>query len=92
MRRKLKVGACFTRKLISPAQAEKALGKGHAILAHYAIKPPGKPVLAPESDPRPALAVDPGADFAGIACVDVEANAVTRDAAAPQVATRDAAA
>lgn len=46
----------FTKKLISPAQAEKALGKKRAdVLADLICKPEGKPTLAPESDPRPAM-------------------------------------
>ena len=46
----------FTKKLISPAQAEKALGKKRAdVLTDLICKPEGKPTLAPESDPRPAM-------------------------------------
>ena len=46
----------YTRKLISPAQAEKAVGKEHkASLEHLIFKPPGKPTLAPSSDPRPSI-------------------------------------
>ena len=36
--------------------SEKALGKKHAdILTDLICKPEGKPTLAPESDPRPAM-------------------------------------
>lgn len=44
------------RALLSPAQAEKALGKKRAgEIADLIIKPRGAPTLAPESDPRPAI-------------------------------------
>lgn len=47
--------AAYTKKLISPAQAEKALGRAKAgEIADLVVKPRGKPSLAPESDPRPA--------------------------------------
>jgi hypothetical protein len=47
-----------TRKLISPAQAEKLLGKKHMTeIEHLVVKPEGKPTLAPESDKRPAVNV-----------------------------------
>ena len=43
-------------KLISPAQAEKALGKSRsAEIAELITKSPGLPTLAPESDKRPAI-------------------------------------
>lgn len=46
----------FTRKLISPSQAEKALGKAHKkSIEALAFKPQGKAALAPESDPRPPI-------------------------------------
>jgi Protein of unknown function (DUF2800) len=45
----------YTKKLISPTQAEKALGRAKAgEIASLVVKPRGKPTLAPESDPRPA--------------------------------------
>jgi hypothetical protein len=43
------------RKLISPAQMEKM---SEALVEQFAEKPRGAPVLAPESDKRPALADD----------------------------------
>ena len=50
-------------KLISPAQAEKALGKKRASeIADLIIKPTGAPVLATDDDPRPAINVTVG-DF-----------------------------
>lgn len=61
--RKLKVADILPAKLISPAQAEKLLGKGHAILDDLVNKGPGKPVLVPGSDPRPPLQVDAEDEF-----------------------------
>ena len=46
----------FERKIISPAKAEKALGRKKAAeLASVIIKPEGRPVLAKESDKRPSI-------------------------------------
>ena len=46
----------FTTKLISPTQAEKALGRAKAgEIVDLVIKPRGKPSLAPDSDPRPSF-------------------------------------
>lgn len=48
--------AAFTRKLVSPAQAEKLLGKAKAAdIADLIVKPEGRPTIAPESDKRPAI-------------------------------------
>lgn len=45
----------YTQKVISPTQAEKALGKAKAgQITDLVVKPRGKPSLAPEHDPRPA--------------------------------------
>lgn len=53
----------YTRKLISPAQAEKAVGKTHkAAIEPFVFKPQGKAALAPESDPRPSITANPS-DF-----------------------------
>lgn len=44
-------------EMCSPAQAEKLVGnKGKALLAPFIEQPEGAPKLAPESDPRPAVA------------------------------------
>jgi hypothetical protein len=52
------VDKLYTKKLISPAQAEKELGKSHAeTLEALVIKPVGAPTLVPESDKRPAVTV-----------------------------------
>lgn len=46
----------YTRKLISPAQAEKKLGKAKSgEIADLIVKPKGKPTLAPSSDKRPEI-------------------------------------
>lgn len=46
----------YVTKLVSPAQAEKLLGKAKAEeITDLWHKPNGKPTLAPESDPRPAV-------------------------------------
>jgi hypothetical protein len=48
----------YERSLISPAKAEKALGrKGAAALGDLILKPQGRPVLARESDKRPSINV-----------------------------------
>jgi len=54
----------FDRKLISPASAEKLLGKDHPILAEQVTKPSGKPTLVPESDKRKPLPSSADRDFA----------------------------
>jgi hypothetical protein len=51
-------GAQFETKLISPAQAEKKLGKMAGMIAHLITRREGAPTLAPESDRRPALPAD----------------------------------
>lgn len=46
----------FTRKLISPAQAEKLLGKKDKVaIEDLIVKPRGTPTLAKDTDPRPAI-------------------------------------
>ena len=48
----------YSTKLLSPAQAEKKLGKTRkGEIEDLIIKPQGKPTLAPESDKRPAINV-----------------------------------
>ncbi len=48
----------FTRKLVSPAQAEKALGKKNAsAIASLISKGEGAPTLVRDDDPRPSLGV-----------------------------------
>jgi len=46
----------YTSKLISPTQAEKALGKAkYGEIVDLIHKPEGRPQLAPDTDPRPAV-------------------------------------
>ena len=46
----------YTRKLISPAQAEKILGRKRIEeIADLVVKPKGEPTLAGADDPRPAV-------------------------------------
>ncbi|MBE0469619.1 MAG: DUF2800 domain-containing protein [Methyloprofundus sp.] len=45
----------YEQKLISPAKAEKLLGKNKKDIASFIVKPAGKPTLAPSSDKRPAV-------------------------------------
>lgn len=48
----------YNKKLLTPAQAEKLLGKKRKdVLEPLIVKPEGKPTLAPESDKRPAVNV-----------------------------------
>ncbi len=60
--------ASHTRKIISPAQAEKVLGKKRVgEIADLIVKPTGAPTLAPESDKRPPINIS-ASDF--LSCVD----------------------
>jgi hypothetical protein len=46
----------YTKKLVSPAQAEKIVGKKRASeIATFVVKPQGRPTLAKSDDPRPAV-------------------------------------
>ena len=54
-RKKFKVRDIFKSTLISPAQAEKLLGKGNPLLDDLVETPTGKPTLAPASDKRPDI-------------------------------------
>ena len=50
--------AAYTQKLLSPAQAEKALGKKQAsAIAPFVTKGEGAPTLVPDDDPRPSIGV-----------------------------------
>lgn len=53
----------YKKSLISIAQLEKALGKTHHLVVELADKPPGKPKLAPGTDKRPAITIDPDTEF-----------------------------
>jgi hypothetical protein len=53
----------YERSVLSPAKAEKALGKKNfAKVSDLITIPPGKPTLVPESDKRPAIGISV-ADF-----------------------------
>lgn len=67
LRDQLEIATLYTTKLITPAGAEKLLGKGHPLIAEHAIKPEGKPALAPETDRRPALTINPAEGFSQVA-------------------------
>lgn len=61
---KLKVVDIIDRKLKSPAQVEKLLGKDHKLLKELVIKPKGDLTLAPLTDKRaPQVPVDPFSGF-----------------------------
>lgn len=48
----------YSKSLISPAQAEKIIGKANKpLLDDLVVKPQGKPTLVPESDKRPAISL-----------------------------------
>lgn len=59
----MKESEMWEKKLISPAAAEKILGKKHELFGEESgmvAKPKGKPTLAPGSDKRPAINVTDG--------------------------------
>lgn len=55
----------YERKVISPPQAEKLLGKGKfpKELFNLVAKPPGQPVIAPEDDKRESCVIDAKSEF-----------------------------
>lgn len=60
---KVKVSDIFPKHIVSPAQAEKLVGKTHKLLKEQVYQPQGKPKLAPPSDPRVSVAPDPEAEL-----------------------------
>ncbi|HDH0767273.1 TPA: DUF2800 domain-containing protein [Klebsiella pneumoniae] len=64
---RLKQDQMYSQKVISPTQAEKLLKKESprrwTKVEALIIRSDGKPTIAPESDPRPALNVNPVNDF-----------------------------
>ncbi|EPS6958440.1 DUF2800 domain-containing protein [Klebsiella aerogenes] len=64
---RLKQDQMYSQKVISPTQAEKLLKKERprrwAKVEALITRSDGKPTIAPESDPRPALNVNPVNDF-----------------------------
>lgn len=55
---RVKAADLWTRKLISPAQAEKLLGKDHKVLRDCVATKTARPSVVPDSDPRPAAKTD----------------------------------
>lgn len=54
----------YTRNLLSPAQAEKALGKKKTTeIADLIVKPAGAPTLVTDDDPRPSMGISVADDF-----------------------------
>jgi Protein of unknown function (DUF2800) len=62
----------YEKKLLSPAQLEKIIGKAALPEELYARVSNGT-TLVPDTDPRPAAAVGPAADFAALPPGDVDA-------------------
>ncbi|QCO05463.1 DUF2800 domain-containing protein [Azospirillum argentinense] len=59
--------AIYEKKLISPTQAEKLIGKkAMADLSDLVTRKPGRPTLAPAGDKRPAITGGASADFTAI--------------------------
>ena len=64
LRRKLGAKAAYApTKILSPAQAEKKLGKNSHIIQKYVAYNSGSPTIAPESDKRSAIVVDHSEGF-----------------------------
>ena len=59
----VKLADRYSKKLISPAQAENHIGKDHKILTKYVVRPPAGPTLVTEKDERPALNADAADGF-----------------------------
>ena len=60
--------------MLSMPAAEKVAGKKNEIwkVEGLVVKSAGKPTLAPGSDPRPALVLDPNAEFEDISTQETE--------------------
>lgn len=67
LKRALGAKEVYVSKLISPAQAEKKLGKDHYIIGKYVSKKSGSPTVAPEGDKRAAINHNHAADFETVA-------------------------
>ncbi|HFG9433226.1 TPA: DUF2800 domain-containing protein [Salmonella enterica subsp. enterica serovar Cotham] len=70
-----KVEEVFDLKLISPTKAEKLIKKASprrwTKVEALITRPEGKPTVAPESDPRPALSINPVNDFDDVSVADL---------------------
>jgi hypothetical protein len=53
----------YKKKLISITQLKKLIGAKHSLIEELSYKPPGKPKLAPGTDKRPAITIDPESEF-----------------------------
>lgn len=64
----------FEKKMRTMPAAEKVAGKKNEIwkVEGLVVKSAGKPTLAPGSDPRPALVLDPNAEFEDISTQETE--------------------
>lgn len=62
----------YSKKLITPPQAELILGKKNRRLAALIHKPTGRPKLAPGSNPKPAMAISAVAEFKDLGDADDE--------------------
>ncbi|MGJ7321623.1 DUF2800 domain-containing protein, partial [Morganella morganii] len=64
---RLKQDQMYSMKVISPTQAEKLIKKDSprrwTKLEALITRSDGKPTVAPETDPRPALVINPETDF-----------------------------
>ena len=64
----VKANDYYRKKLVTPAQAEKLVGKTKkSLLGKYINKPPGKPKLVPEDDPAEAIDFNPAKGFGEVA-------------------------
>ena len=64
-------GDAFVSKLVSPAQAEKLLGREKAkAITDLWQKPDGKPTVVPDSDPRPEIITNHADYFSDIEVTD----------------------
>ncbi len=70
----LAVEDLYEKKMLTMPAAEKVAGKKNDIwkVEGLVVKSAGKPTLAPGSDPRPALVLDPNAEFEDISTQETE--------------------
>ena len=63
LKKQVAVDRLYTKKFVSPAQAEKIVGKGK--IDHLTVKPEGKKSVALDRDPRPATSSSAADAFGG---------------------------
>ena len=56
----------YTYTLVGVPAAEALIGKKHELFKTHVRKPPGKPTLAPPTDKRPPLTIDPTTEFSDL--------------------------